>query len=427
MLNNIWSKFISSKFLLSFSMLATGSVIAQIISVLASPITTRLFTPEQFGVYTVIATAVSLFGPVICLKYDMAIVVSKTEKDTYSVIKLCLLLCIPLSVIISIIYGLIFIRSDYSGFSLWICICATTVLLTAYGLNSILLAHNNKNSLYKLISSVTVIKSVVNNTLLIISGLFHVGVPGIIGSQILSSFAGLGRQSKDIRKNLDKFKEIDFQAIKKSFFEHKKQPLYNASSALVTTSMYSSINLFIKSFYSTEQLGLYSLSYRVLGIPLSVISANIARVFFNSAVKEMQDTGIYKRTFKKTLIVLSCTIIPMITLMAIMSPWIFSFVFGTEWEVAGLYVRILAPMFGIRLITESLTTSFIVSKKQHLELLFQVSLFMGELIVYLVSFLQKVQIEYFLLLISLLYMIIHSIMILAMYKLSTKNLKHVEN
>lgn len=426
-MNKLWNRFKSNKFLMSFSMLASGSVVAQIISILVSPITSRLFTPEQLGFYTVIATAVSLFGPVICLKYDMAIVVSKTEKDTYSVITLCLLLCIPISIVISIIYGLIFIRGSYNGFSLWGYICAIIILLAAYGVNNILLAHNNKNALYKLISSVTVTKSVVNNTLLVISGLLNIGILGLIGSQIMSSFAGLGHQSKDIRKNLDKFKTIGPSQIKRVFLEYRKQPIYNASSALVTTTIYSSINLFIKTVYSIKQLGLYSLSYRVLGIPFSVISANIARVFFDSAVKEVKDCGNYKRTFRKTIIILSCTIIPMIVLMAIVSPWIFSFVFGEEWGRAGLYVRLLAPMFAVRLIAESLTTSFIVSHKQHLELIFQSILLGGELIIYCSSYLGNLTIEYFLILISLLYVIVHSSMIVSMYKLSEENEIYVKN
>lgn len=426
-MKKLWNRFKANKFLLSFSMLASGSLIAQVISIIVSPITTRLFTPQQLGAYTVVATAVSLFGPVICLKYDMAIVVAKTEKDTYSVMKLCLFIFIPLSVIIGIVYGMVFMRSDYSGFSLCMCICAITILLAAYGLNNILLAHNNKNSLYKLISSVTVIKSGVNNTLLVISGLFNVGIPGLICSQIVSSFAGLGRQSKDIRKKMGEFKEIDFEAIKESFLKHRKQPLYNASSALITTSIYSSINLFIKSVYSTEQLGLYSLSYRVLGIPFSVISANIARVFFDSAVKEVTECGNYRRTFRKTIIVLASTIIPMIMLMAILAPSIFSLFFGPEWETAGKYVRLLAPMFCLRLIAESLTTSFIVSNKQHIELILQSILLVGEFAVYLISYFRNLPIEQFLLLISLLYIIMHSNMIIIMYKLSKESDNNVKN
>lgn len=426
-MDKLWSRFKSNKFLVSFSVLASGSVIAQIISMLISPITTRLFTPEQFGSYTAISTAVSLFGPIICLKYDMAIVTAKTEKDTYSLIKLCILICIPLSILISVIYGLIFLNDELFGISLIISIPTIVVLLILYGLNNILLAHNNKNGLYKLISSVTVIKSFVNNSIMVISGLLNAGVIGLVSSQVISSLAGFGRQSIDLRQNLHKIKEINYSSLKESLQKYKRQPIFNASSALVTTSIYSSINLFIKSVYSTHQLGLYSFSYRILGIPFSVVSANVARIFFESAVKERKNSGDYKKTFRHTFAILCFTIIPMIFLLALMAPWVFSIVFGAEWMSAGVYVRLLAPMFAIRLIAESLTTSFIVSNKQHIELIIQIALFIGEILVYVITYFWNLPIENFLVLISILYLAVHGIMVIVMYKLSEENVYNVNN
>ena len=68
-----------NKALSSITTLASGSLIAQVITILTSPITTRIFTPEELGTYTLLITAVNMFGPIICLRYDLAIV---TEKQT---------------------------------------------------------------------------------------------------------------------------------------------------------------------------------------------------------------------------------------------------------------------------------------------------------------------------------------------------------
>ena len=57
-MKKLWNRFKANKFLLSFSMLASGSLIAQVISIIVSPITTRLFTPQQLGAYTVVATEI---------------------------------------------------------------------------------------------------------------------------------------------------------------------------------------------------------------------------------------------------------------------------------------------------------------------------------------------------------------------------------
>lgn len=413
-------KCLSNKFLVSFSTLASGSIIAQLITILISPVITRLFTPEEFGFYTVILTAISLFGPIICLKYDMAIVIAKTERDSYALIKLCLYLVILLSIIISILYGIIVFQGEYSAKEMWNIIIVISILLMAYGANNILLAYNNRHGLYRLIASVTVFRTTTNNILLVSCGLLNFGLSGLILSQIISSLTGLWRQSIEIRKNILKIKDIRIIKIKEIFFENLKFPIFNASSALITTSVYSSINLFIALSFSVQQLGFYSLSYRILGIPFTIISANIARVFFESATKELEAEGSYSKTYNKTKKILFITIIPVIILLAMVAPWIFPFLFGEEWAIAGIYVTLLSPMFAVRLIAESLTTSFIVSGKQHVELLFQSLLLLGQLLIYLFTLIFDIPIEQFLILISILYLVIYGIMISVMSKLSKK-------
>lgn len=420
-MNNFIIKIKKSKFLASFSLLASGSIIAQLIAMLISPLTTRFFTPEQFGEFALFSTAVSLFGPIITMKYDMAIITAKSEEETHALIKLCFLISIMLSIICAGLYTAFFINGENLEITPSISMFIIFILLFAYGVNNIFISHNNKNGLYGLISSVTVIKSMTNNILIIITGLLNFGVYGLVISQIFSTLAGINKQSKDVRNNLDSFKAVNVSSIKRVFIKNKNQLLFNAPAALVTTTIYSSINLFIQSMYSVWELGLYSLSYRVLGIPFSVISANIARVYFDSASKENVEKGSYRNTFIKTLIILASTIIPLILFLALLSPLAFSLVFGEAWKDAGLYVQLLAPMFAVRLIAESLTTSFIVSNKQHKELLFQGALFFGELVLYLLTYIFNYNIKVFLIIVSLLYVMVYTSMIFYMNKLSRGN------
>ena len=414
----IRNKFGRNTFLKSFSLLASGSIIAQLISIFTSPITTRLFTPEEFGIYTLVITAMSLFGPVICLKYDMAIVNSKNEIESFTLIKISLFLCILLSIIFSLFFSFLFLSEDFSAPTLYIYTVFIFLLLMLYGVNNILVSHNNRNSLYKLMTSVTILKSVTSNSFLIIGGLLNSGAMGLVLSQIIGSLVGVKRQSKDIIKNRRKFKGINTNQLIHVFIKYKDQPIYNATSAIIATSVYSSITLFIKLIYTAEQLGLYSLSYRILGIPFSIISANIARVFFESAVKSVKDNGDFKKLFIKTSTLLSLTIIPIISFLALIAPWLFSFVFGQEWSEAGTYVRLLAPMFAIRLITESLTTTFIVVGKQRYELVFQIILLVGEIIAFSIAYFYDLPIETLLIMISILYFLVYVFMLNTMYKLS---------
>jgi len=67
-------RLLQSQYIKYIYQLAIGSFIAQGITVLVAPIMTRLYTPEEIGVYTLTLTIITMFGPVICGKYDQAIV-----------------------------------------------------------------------------------------------------------------------------------------------------------------------------------------------------------------------------------------------------------------------------------------------------------------------------------------------------------------
>ena len=51
--------------------LVTGSVFAQGIGLLASPIVARLFGPEAFGLAAIFSAIGSIIGVVVCLRYDL--------------------------------------------------------------------------------------------------------------------------------------------------------------------------------------------------------------------------------------------------------------------------------------------------------------------------------------------------------------------
>ncbi len=73
-----------SSYIKSIIQLATETLIAQIITIVVAPITTRLYTPEEIGVYTLIISIISIFGPIINGRYDFSIVYAKNEEDEKS-------------------------------------------------------------------------------------------------------------------------------------------------------------------------------------------------------------------------------------------------------------------------------------------------------------------------------------------------------
>ena len=52
------------------ALLVTGSAFGQLLVLVASPLLTRLYSPDDFGVLGVFSALLGLFGTAVCLRYE---------------------------------------------------------------------------------------------------------------------------------------------------------------------------------------------------------------------------------------------------------------------------------------------------------------------------------------------------------------------
>ena len=74
---------------------------------------------------------------------------------------------------------------------------------------------------------------------------------------------------------------------------------------------------------------------------------------------------LFTKTLKKLAQIGCLTIIP----FGLISPWVFPFVFGSEWASAGRYAMILSPMVLLQFITSPFGVTLTVLERQDLALL----------------------------------------------------------
>ena len=352
--------------------LITGASLAQVITIVVSPISTRLYEPEELGVYTLLLTIISLFGPIICGKYELSIVSAKDENEAMEIVAGSIIISFILTILITIGYNLYLlnmpsIRNDVGLFAY-----VVILLLFINALINILTSYNNRHKEYKTISNVYVIRNIVQNLGLVVFGIMKFGTVGLLLAQLLGSIFGLKKQSSKFLENLGSLKKVSFSGVKEVLIKYKNQLIYSMPAHFISNLSYSILNFFITGLFGLSVFGYYSMAYRMLGLPLSLISMNISKVFFKRATDENMLTGNFHKTLKQTALILLIISIPMVLILTLFGPYLFDFVFGDGWGTAGEYVRILAPMYGIRLVVAALTPALIVSGEQKLEMKIQV-------------------------------------------------------
>ena len=80
--------------------LTTGSALAQLLPMLASPLLARLYTPGELGAYALFVSTLNLTGQLACLKYDLALIVAPGEGQASGLLRLSLSLCAGVSLLL---------------------------------------------------------------------------------------------------------------------------------------------------------------------------------------------------------------------------------------------------------------------------------------------------------------------------------------
>ena len=85
--------------------LMTGTTIAQAIPIAISPILTRIYTPEQFGIFALYLSISSFFAAASTGRYELAIMLPKNDEDAANVgvLAMIIALCISIFTLILII------------------------------------------------------------------------------------------------------------------------------------------------------------------------------------------------------------------------------------------------------------------------------------------------------------------------------------
>jgi O-antigen/teichoic acid export membrane protein len=118
----------------------------------------------------------------------------------------------------------------------------------------------------------------------------------------------------------------------------------------------------LPTYLGLEPTGGYFLAYRVLALPISVLSAAVAQVFFAEAARNNSPTTV--QTMTRSVATLMCALgMPFYLGMIVLGPDAFTLAFGDRWGEAGACARILAPALLLRMVATTLSSLLTISER----------------------------------------------------------------
>ncbi len=352
----------------------TGTGIAQAIPIAIIPILTRIFSPEDFGLLALYAACVSILGVVATGRYEIAIMLPKDDEDARLLLQLSMLVALFFSFLISIpisIWNAQIARFlGNEDIAVWLYLIPVSVLFT--GIYQALTYWNNRQK--KFINTAV---SRVNQSLFQGFAQTSLGFLQVSGGLICGQFVGIVSGSIYLLKKDRNYKSLirksKINSIQKQGIKYHKFPTYGVWGALCDAGAVQMPVILLTKFYSNSVTGMFSLTFRVLNMPTSIISSAIAQVLFQKVVEisqtEPEKLNLY---IIKMFLLLFIIYFPAVPVLFIWGESLFSIIFGNEWSQAGVYAGYLVIAVAVRFAVSPLSAVLGLEQNIKMGVLWQV-------------------------------------------------------
>ena len=337
-----------------------GTGIAQLLPFAVTPILTRLYSEQDFALFTSFFAIAGVLEVVAGGRYQFAIVIPEEEEKATRIF--------TLSVYITIIYSvflflLTLVIPEDNGFKIGKALYFVPLHVLFFGIWS---SFSNLSIRYKTFKDNAIAKVLQSFFYIATSiglGLTNFTLYGLVVGKItgfLSSCLYLFKRS-NVATTLTKWKEL--KAVAKEF---KDYPKYGVVPTFLNTISIQGIILILAKFYTTEDLGHFGLTVLVLSAPMGLIGASFKDVFYQKIAYMINTEKALDKSvsfFKKSALGLFAIGVPICLIIYFLGPYIFSFVFGDRWERAGEFASILAISFLVKLVASPLSSVFNAANK----------------------------------------------------------------
>lgn len=331
--------------------LGTGA--AQIISLLASLLIARQYSPETFGTFSLILSAISSLVVISCLRLDLAILQAKTKIETSGLITLSLISIVVFSILFFIIlevspYDLS--RLEISVSTTGFCFTAAFQLASAIGL---------RESEFKQLNFAKTMRSGIQAAL-------QISLPYVYSSSSLS--LGLGYLISQIGAVIYLFIVYKMYSFKLYFsrailIRYKQFIFFGTPTALLGALNMNLPSFIIPALASSSELGLFSMTMRFIGAPNIFISQAIAQAFAAKLNMEIRNNQNYQSTIIKTFDMLLIIITPLCIVVFLTSPYLFPIILGENWLNSGVFAQILTPWIALNFISSPMSAIAVALNK----------------------------------------------------------------
>ncbi len=367
----------------------SGALIGTLSQILLTPLVTRLYGPEAYGVYGLFLAITTNVAVLATGSYPLAFILPAREDHFRELFRGTLLL---LLLVVSICMLLVPFRESFyalvPGWGIlgsWALLLPLAILLQ--GLSLIFGQACGRHKAFAVNSGFNAGFNVVVRLFNVVFGWLSNGaIHGLILGEVIVRGALLGVFMKPLRnfgiqRSIHLRNPLRALAMLRRYRRYPRYVLPTRSLGL----LFGQLPLFFLAGASNPAaMGQFALATALLMIPLRLFGYSLSTVFMQKATETLRLDhaklpSITSRLFDRLMIL---GVLPFATLV-VFGDILFGFVLGPEWSQAGVFSSMLGPYFYVRLMAEPMVSLFAVLGRERRLFGFQlVNALLGSLALY---------------------------------------------
>jgi O-antigen/teichoic acid export membrane protein len=359
----------------SIILLMSGSAAAQLIGVIASPILTRLYTPEDFGMLALYLAVCNIIAVFATGRYDLAIIEPAKNEDARGLLIASMQIAIIFSVILA---GIILLGANVLNMKIKFIEYHSLLLMPITVFNiactSIFTYWLNRLKNFTSMNVLRLTSAISITGLSILFALIETKGRGLILGYVIGQTLSITCcWFMYVRKQYHTQNANTMDLL----IRYVRYPKFLIPSTLAGSMAAEAPIILMSRIFDTTISGFFSFAIRVTVSPMSIVGSSIGEAYRIKAAEHYNVHGQCRDIFIKHFMMLFAIGLIPFTILYIWGPYIFGLVFGEQWIQAGEIAASLSFVVWMQLVSSPLSYTITFNRSQHLDLGLQIFRLVG--------------------------------------------------
>lgn len=327
-------------------LISGGTLVGQIVTFVALPFLARIYSPAEFGVYSLALTITALGLPIAVLRLDRALLLPPLESTTKSLLWAALSIAVVVSAVVGAGTWLLgtFDRDPVAS------VLVAILLLTSAAV-ALFVPLASRSGNYGSLGIRTATQSASSTAAQFAFGLAGVTSAGLVAGAAIGSSVGATLLSPYVRRLRGR---ASLRKALASLRLYWRFPVIFMPIAFLTLLAQQMPLLFGASVFGLSAAGVIGMAERVVAIPVTLLGLAVGTVFESELARSLRERGGgLRQRYLQTSLALAIIGLLAGAVLGLLAPWGLTLLFGEEWAVAGQVAQAMSIVVATRLVVSA--------------------------------------------------------------------------